>query len=89
MSDNGKNPKDSGAVLNVAQIIKNMMSSAAEAKIGALFVNSRQAILERTTRDEMVHVQPPTPIQTDNTPALGFVSTNIQPKATKSADMRY
>ena len=63
------------------------MSLAAEAEIGALFINSRQAILARTTLEEMVHAQPPTPIKTDNTTALGFVSKHLQPKATKSADM--
>ena len=44
LSDNSKDPTDNGAVLNVAQIIKNVMSSAAEAELGALFINSRQAI---------------------------------------------
>ena len=89
MSDNAANPADNGAVLNITQIIKNMMSSAAEAEIGALFLNSRQAVPARTTLEEMGHKQPPTPIQTDNTTALGFVSKNLQPKATKSTDMKY
>jgi hypothetical protein len=89
LSDNSKDPTDNGAVLNVAQVIKNVMSSAAEAEIGALFLNSRQAIPARTTLEEMGHKQPPTPIQTDNTTALGFVSKNLQPKATKSTDMRF
>ena len=65
------------------------MSSAAEAEIGALFLNSRQAIPARTTLEEMGHKQPPTPIQTDNTTALGFVSKNMLPKATKSTDMKF
>ena len=30
----------------------------------------------------------PNPVQTDNTTALGFVSKTLQPKSTKSADMR-
>ena len=41
LSANGYDPKDNGAVLNIAQIIKNVMSSAAEAEIGALFINPR------------------------------------------------
>ena len=89
LSDDSENPENNGAVLNVAQIIKNVMSSAAEAEIGALFINSRQAVTARTTLEEMGHIQPPTPIQTDNTTALGFVMRNLQPKATKSTDMRY
>ena len=43
----------------------------------------------QTVLKELGHVLPPTPIQTDNTTALGFVSKNLQPKATKSADMKY
>ena len=88
MSDNAANPEDNGAVHNISQVIKNAMSSAAEAEIGALFLNSRQAIPARTILTEMVHQQPPTPIQTDNTTALGFVSKHLQPKATKSTDMK-
>ena len=89
LSDNSKDPTDNGAVLNVAQIIKNVMSSAAEAVLGALFINSRQAIPARISLEELGHQQSPTPIQTDNTTALGFVSKKMQPKATKSVDMRY
>ena len=39
MSDKGTQPPNNGAVINVAQIIKSVMSSAAEAEIGALFIN--------------------------------------------------
>ena len=87
--DNSENPTDNGAVHNGAQIMKNVVSSAAEAELGALFINSRQAIPARKSLEELGHQQPPTPIQTDNTTALGFVSKNLQPKATKSVNMRY
>ena len=86
LSDNSENPENNGAVLSVAQIIKNAMSSAAEAEIGALYINLRQAVTARTTIEEM-DIRPPTPIQTDNTTALGFVMRNLQPKACKSTDM--
>ena len=71
-------------ILIIAQTIKNVMSSAAEAEIGALFINSQHDIPAQTVLEEMGHVQPPTPIQTNNTTALGFVSKNLQSKATKS-----
>jgi len=71
MSDNAPDPTDNGAVLNIAQVMKNVMSSVAEAEIGALFINSRQTIHARTTLIETSHEQPPTPIQTDNTTAFG------------------
>jgi len=89
MSSGEEDPPNNGAVANVATIIKSVMSSAAEAEIGALFINSRQAIPARNLLNEMGHKQPSTPIMTDNTTALGFVSKNLQPKQTKSTDMRY
>ena len=42
------------------------MSSAAEAELGALYINGRKTIEERNILEEMGHPQPPTPIQTDN-----------------------
>ena len=65
------------------------MTSAADAEIGALFINTRQAIPARYLLEELGHKQPPTPVQTDNTTALGFVNKNLQPKATKSTDMQH
>ena len=89
MSDNSSDPPNNGAVLSIAQIIKNVMTSAADAEIGALYINTRQAIPTRYLLEEMGHPQPPTPVQTDNTTALGFVTKNLQPKATKSTDMNH
>ena len=89
MSSNSTHSEDNGAVLNIAKIMKNVMTSAAEAEIGALFLNSRQAIPARRLLEEMGHKQPPTPIQTDNTTAVGFVNKIMVPKANKSTDMRY
>ena len=64
------------------------MTSAAEAEIGALFVNSKLAIQFRTTLMEMGHPQPPTPIKTDNATALGYIHNNIKQKRSKSFDMK-
>ena len=89
MSNNEKFPKNNGAILNIAKIIRNVMTSAADSEIGALFVNTRQAIPARRLLEEMGHKQPATPTQTDNTTALGFVTKNLNPKATKSTDMNY
>jgi hypothetical protein len=55
------------------------MSSAAEAKLGALYINAREAIPMRLLLKKMGHKQPPTPIQTDNSTAYGVVTNNIQP----------
>jgi hypothetical protein len=43
-SNDGANPTNNGAILMILQIIKAVMSSAAEAEIGALYINCREAI---------------------------------------------
>ena len=70
MSSDTKDPNNNGAVLNIAQIIKSMMSSAANAELGALYVNTHKAIPQRQLLEEMGHPQPPTPMQTDISTAL-------------------
>jgi len=89
LSENDEFPTNNGAVLTISQIIKVVMSSAAEAEIGALYINAREAIPQRQLLEEMGHPQPPTPIQIDNTTALGVVTNTIQPKRTKAMDMRF
>ncbi len=44
MSSDVDDPINIGAVLNLAQLIKAVMSSAVEAKLGALYINARKAI---------------------------------------------
>ena len=63
------------------------MSSAAEAELGALFINAKEAVYLRQILTEMGHPQPKTPIQTDNTTAEGVINNIIQPKRTKAMDM--
>ena len=63
------------------------MSSAAEAELCALIVNCREAIQERIVLEKTGHKQPPTPMQTDNTTAIGMVNNNIFSKRLKSMDM--
>ena len=77
-----------GIVLTIAQIIKAVMTSAAEAEIGALYINCREAVPARHTLEYMGHPQPPTPMQTDNTTALGVVNNNVMKKL-KAMDMKY
>ena len=80
---------DNGAVLNLSQVIKAVMSSAAEAETGALFLNAKLAVPIRHTLEELGHPQGKTPIQTDNSTAYGIVNNKIQPKQTKAMDMRF
>ena len=90
MSKEHKDPPNNGAVLNVSKVIKAVMSSAAEAELGALFYNAKIAVPMRRTLEELGHPQPSTPVQTDNSTAYGVINNKIiQPKATKAMDMRF
>jgi hypothetical protein len=60
MSNNTTKPPNNGAILTIAQIIKAVMSLAAEAEVGALYINYREAIPTRHTLEFMGHPQPPT-----------------------------
>jgi hypothetical protein len=89
MSSDTADLANNGAVLNIAHFIKTAMSSAAEAELGALYINARKAVPMQNLLQEMGHPQPPTPTQTNNSTALGVVTSNIQPRQTKSMDMRF
>jgi len=82
-------PPNNGAIHKIAKIIKAVMSSAAEAETGALYINACKAIKEQNILEELGHKQPPTPIQTDNSTAEGIVNNCVQPKRTKAMDMRF
>eukprot|EP01082_Thalassiosira_pseudonana_P007081 g6239.t1 g6239 contig22:46288-46911(+) len=87
---NGANiPQNNGAILNIAHIIKHVMSSTTEAELAGLYIMSREAVYIRIILSEMGHKQPPTPIQTDNAMADGVINGKVQPKRTKAIDMRF
>jgi hypothetical protein len=48
-----------GAILIVSKFLKHLMSSAAEAEIGAVFINAKEGAVLRTTLEEVGHKQPP------------------------------
>ncbi len=65
------------------------MSSAAEAKLRALYFNAKEAVyLCQILLSKMGQPQPKMPIQRDNMTAEGVINNKIQPKCTKAMDMR-
>jgi hypothetical protein len=89
LSNDDKFPPNNGAILTNATIIKAVMSSAAKAELGALFLNAKEAVYLRQILSKMGHPQPQTPIQTDNTTAERVINDKIQPKCTKAMDMHF
>ena len=71
------------------QILKNVLASAAEAELSALFENIMKGIIFRNTLIEMGHPQPPTPVATDNTTPVGIVHDTIKQVRSRTMDMRF
>jgi hypothetical protein len=84
-----KNNLANGAILIISTILKHAMSSAAEAEIGSVFLNVKEAKILRTTLIQMVHPQPATPLQTDNTASVGYSNDTIKQICTRAMDMHF
>jgi hypothetical protein len=87
-----KSPQEdklNGSILNVASVIKNVVVSLAESEVGTCFENAQSGAPLRVTLAELVHIQPPTPLRTDNSTAFGILNETIKQKRLKARDMRY
>jgi hypothetical protein len=69
--------------------MKVVVSSAAEAELGAIFHNGKEAAWLHTTLNDIGHAQPPTPIQTDNSCATGIANGIVMQRHSKAIDMRF
>ena len=78
-----------GAIHTLCAILKHVVASAAEAELGALFINAKEGKVLRLTLEEMGHTQPPTPIHTDNTTASGIANGTIKRQRSRAMDMRF
>ena len=82
-------PPLNGPIHTLSQIIDVIVSSAAEAEIAGNYLTAQAAVPIRTALIELAHPQPPTPIQLDNTTAVGFANEGIKQKRSKAMDMRW
>ncbi len=89
LSNKQQFPPNNGAIMINATIIKAVMLSAAEAELGALFLDAKEGVYLRQILTKMGHPQPRTPTQTNNTTAEGVINNKIQSKQIKAMDMRF
>ena len=68
-------------------ILKFVVASAAEAELGALFLNCKEGRIMRLTLQEMGHPQPATPIYCDNMTATGIANDTIKKQRYRSMEM--
>ena len=78
-----------GAIHINSSIMNNVMASATEAEVGALFHNAQDGCTFRQCLEFLGHLQPATPIQTDNACAEGIVNDTVKQRRSKAIDMRF
>ena len=88
LSEDDKFPRWNGPVLAIAQIMKYILTSAAESETAALFLTAKEMAALQNTLKEMRRKQPPFPLQCDNSIAVGYTNQTIVSKKSKSWDLR-
>jgi hypothetical protein len=73
---NGEPIRLNRAFHTMCSILRFVVSSAAEAELGALFLNCQEGMIFRLTLDDLGHPQPKTPVHCDNATAIGRGSIN-------------
>ncbi len=80
--------KPNGAVHVLCHIMREVLSSAAEAELGNLFHNGKEGCPQHIALEEMGHPQPATPVATDNNTASGITKDMIvKQKRSKAINM--
>jgi hypothetical protein len=77
LSSDATVPLKNGEILNIAHIIKNVMSSATQAELAGLYIMAHKTVYIRIILEELGHIQPPTPLQTDNAMAEGIINGKV------------
>ena len=80
-------PPMNGAIIVPCKVMREVLSSASEAELAALFYNDKEGAPLRITLDELGHPQPPTPMVIDNSTASGIANKSVKQKRSKAMDM--
>ena len=86
----GWSPKDgdpiklNSAFFTLCTILRFVVASAAEAELGALFMNCKKGIIFRLTLEELGHPQPRTPVHYDNATSVGIANNTVKRQQSRS-----
>eukprot|EP00804_Cyclotella_cryptica_P026320 CCRYP_007637-RA/>CCRYP_007637-RA protein AED:0.47 eAED:0.47 QI:0/0/0/1/0/0/3/0/256 len=83
LSEDDPSPRNNGAILTLAQIIKPVMFSAAKEELGTLYINSREAVPQQHLLNELGHPQLPLPYKSITPQLLVLSPTSSNPNAPK------
>ena len=70
-------------------ILRFVVASAAEAELGALFLNCKEGKVIRVVLQELGHPQPPTPVHCDNQTTVGIANETVKKQRSRSMEMRF
>jgi hypothetical protein len=90
----GWSPKDgdpiklNGAFLTLCTILRFVVALAAEAELGALFLNCKEGIIFFLTLEELGHPQLWTPVHYDNATTVGITTNTIKWQQSRLMEMR-
>ena len=74
LGNNDDSMQNNGAIHVIAKIIKNVVSSAAEAEIAGVFINAKEAVPIKLGLEELGHPQGATEIVTNNSTASQIIN---------------
>ena len=84
-----KNDSLNSAIFVLSTILKCVALSAADAELGALFLNLREARMMHLTLEELGHKQEALTPHCDNTTAVGISNGTVKQQQSRSMEMRY
>jgi hypothetical protein len=91
----GSLPKDgdpiklNGAFYTLCSILRFVVASAAEAELGALFLNCQEGMIFKTTLEDLGHPQPKIPVHCDNATTVGIATNTIKRQRSRVMEMSY
>ena len=85
----GQPIKLNGAIYTFCGILKFVVALAAEAELGALFLNCKEGRIIRLILEELGHKQPSTPVHCDNKTATGIATDTVKKQRSRAMEMRF
>ena len=78
-----------GAFHTLCSILRFVVASAAEAELGALFLNCQEGMIFKSTLKDLGHSQPKILVHCDSTIAVGIANNTIKRQRLRAMEMRY
>jgi hypothetical protein len=89
VSRDGKPIKLNGAFHTLCSILQCVVASAAEAELGALFMNCQEGMIFKATLEDLGHPQSPIPVHRNNATAVGIPNNTIKRQRSRAMEMKY